>query len=170
MNELQTYGSFQPTGFDFRGMGLPDQQDWLVGPVSITRDSGTLARSNWTVVLADFVMEPDDCANESGTVEVHRFGHWGPGWYEIILIDPTDETNVGKATEWAATLAGYPVACEHHHSNLEHTDAHESWGRMNMAGRIEVCQRYRVSVFAARREDVPECETGEIIGYLADGC
>jgi hypothetical protein len=81
---MQTYSQYRPTGFDSRGLGLPDRQDWLVLPVIQTRDSGPLEQSNFASALKAV-------GGESETVEVHRFGHWGPGWFEIIIVAPGSE-------------------------------------------------------------------------------
>lgn len=88
---LQTYRDYKPTSYDSAGLSLPDRQDWLVAPVIQTRDSDCLEQSNFASLLGSI-------GGESDTVEVHSFNHWGPGWFEIILIDPADE----KACQTAA--------------------------------------------------------------------
>lgn len=150
---MKRYSGFQPTGFDPAGLNgerLGVSQWWVVG-VSQTRDSGVLERSNFAVMLREL-------GGESDTVQVHRFGHWGPGWFEIILIDPADEASVKAAEELEAGLEDYPVLDESHWSELEFTEACEAWARMRVKDRVEYLQRYgrRVSVFAARREELPE--------------
>jgi hypothetical protein len=65
---------------------------------------------------------------ESDTVEVHRFGHWGPGWYEVILVHPD---RAGDAEEIEASLEDYPVLDDTDLSEREHEayiKAWESWG------------------------------------------
>lgn len=58
------------------------RENWLVVPVARNRDSGPLDESNFEAAL-------EMLGGESETVEVHRFGHWGPGWYEIIIAHPS---------------------------------------------------------------------------------
>lgn len=111
------YAEFAPTGFDCKGLGLPDRQDWIVAPVAQNRDSEALARSNFRVVLASL-------GGESETVEVHRFGHWANGWFEIILCHPGLEAEVA---EWEATLSEYPCADDMDYCELEHEDYLEYW-------------------------------------------
>lgn len=85
---MQTYAEFRPTAFDRRGAFLDDdRRAWYVLPVTRTRDSGTFDQSNFETALRIL-------GGESETCEVHRFGHWGPGWFEIILVHPerTDRT------------------------------------------------------------------------------
>jgi hypothetical protein len=118
---MLTYHEFSPTSLDAKGLGLPDLQDWLVAPVSRTRDSGVLAKSNWDVVLKD--LEEHDTGED---LEVHRFGHWGPGWFEIILIRPESKC-AQVAEEWEGVLANYPVACDEDFSQKEQEEANLIW-------------------------------------------
>jgi len=102
---------------DLAGLGLKDRQDWIVVPVIQTRDSVSLEHSNFRVVL-------EDLGGESDTVEVHRFGHWGPGWFEIILVHPDLE---GKVEEWESALADYPVASDSDYSEEQTQEEDDSW-------------------------------------------
>lgn len=112
------YAKFRPTGFDPRGLGLDERQDWLVMEVTRTRDSDLLTQSNWDATLRGL-------GGESETVEVHRFGHWGPGWYEIILIKP-DSPQVSIAEEIEGALSNYPVLDDSDYSERQ-WDAHSDW-------------------------------------------
>lgn len=114
---MQTYAQYAPTTFDCRGRALPDRQDWLVLPVIQTRDSGPTEQSNFAAALAIL-------GGESDTVEVHRFGHWGPGWFEIILIHPSRSAD-GEAIE--ARLENYPLLDEDDASQREWDDYVETW-------------------------------------------
>lgn len=62
------YKEFRPTQFDAKGLGLEDQQDWIVVPVSQNRDSGPFEESNFTSALKILGGESED-------VEVHQFNH-----------------------------------------------------------------------------------------------
>jgi hypothetical protein len=154
---MQQYRTWKPTEFDLAGLSLPDRQNWFVLPVMQTRDSGNLALSNFAVTL-------DVLGGESNTVEIHRFSHWGPGWIEIILLHPSREDE-GKALE--TTLEEYPILDDDHYSALEHTRASEYWDSISLEERVYWCQRYDVSIFAARRDTVPDDENGELITALA---
>lgn len=119
---MQTYKVFRPTQFDSTGLGLTDQQTWLVAPVSQTRDSGSLDRSNFDATLREL-------GGESETVQVHRFGHWGPGWFEIILIDPSDSARVKAAEEIENALSDYPVVDDSLYSEYETDECAETWAK-----------------------------------------
>lgn len=121
MNDLRRYADFQPTGFDAKGLharnmgeGDEDRSDWRVCPVSQTRDSedDPLTGSNWAAQLAALGGEGPD-------VEVHRFGHWGCGWFEIVIVRPGTEAE-RIADGLAGSLADYPVLDEEDHSRREY--------------------------------------------------
>lgn len=161
---LPTYSTYRPTGFDPAGAFLDDRQDWLVAPVIRTRDSGARERSNFAVVLKDL-------GDESDTVEIHRFGHWGPGWFEIILCAP-ESPAADKAQEWAGALENYPIADEMHLSELEWEEASAFWARASEKERRYWCERYGISKKAARRKSLPREEDGghvsELVSSLAE--
>jgi hypothetical protein len=122
---LRPYSEFRPTGFDCKGfdckgLGCGEQQDWLVAPTSQTRDSGCLDRANFDATVdALEVTAPDD-------YEVHRFGHWGPGWFEIILVRPGSEAQL-VAEEIACALSYYPVVDDERLSRYETSEEIEAW-------------------------------------------
>ena len=117
---LQRYKHHRPTGFDPTGAFLPERQEWFLAPVSRTRDSGPLDESNFHAALALL-------GGEGEGVEVHRFGHWGPGWYEIILVDPQDQAKVDKAEELYHLLADYPVLDDEDFSRREDEACASTW-------------------------------------------
>jgi hypothetical protein len=140
-DRLPRYSDWRPTGLDAPGLSLPERQDWLVLPVIQTRDSAALEESNVAVALRQL-------GGESDTVEVHRFRHWGPGWFEIILVAPgTREAVIAEDIERA--LANYPVLDDMDYSERESERAAECWQAFSLRQRIEVCRRFEVSIFAA---------------------
>jgi hypothetical protein len=112
---FERYGDHSPTAFD-RNINIDDEDTerskWFVMPVSRTRDSGPLDESNFHSFL-------DGLGGESETVEVHRFGHWGPGWYEIIIVSPEDEKALKSAYDMARSLENYPALDDQDWSNRE---------------------------------------------------
>jgi len=117
---VRLYREFSPTQFDCKGLALPDRQDWIVAPVSQTRDSEAIDASNFAVTLSQL-------GGESDTVEMHRFGHWGPGWFEIIIIDPTDTARVAIAEDIESALSDYPVLDDSDVSNREYEAYLADW-------------------------------------------
>lgn len=119
---LTRYADFAPTPFDHAGAFLRNRQEWLVVPVTRNRDSHSLAESNFAAAL-------EILGGESETVEVHRFGHWGPGWFELILVHPS---RASEAQGIADRLEDYPILDEEDASKREWEDyceAWDSWGR-----------------------------------------
>lgn len=160
---MQRYKDHSPTQFDTKGlcadrMGFDEDDsnraEWFVLPVIQTRDSGPFEVSNFTaaenMLLAG---DPKGCDHEN-----HRFGHWGPGWFEILIVRPGTwcETE-GACIE--ASLENYPLLDEDDFSEREWEGACEIWRVCyNLRERIKLCADAGVSIFAARREDMPgEC-------------
>lgn len=113
---MSTYSEFKPTVFD-NHIEIEDRENWLVAPVSQTRDSSTFDKCNFQAAL-------EMLGGESDTVEVHRFGHWGPGWFEIIIVDPSREDDVDGIHH---ALANYPVLDDSKLSEMETEDEDEAW-------------------------------------------
>lgn len=113
---MKTYAEHRPTAFDGH-LPLDDREDWLVLPLSRTRDSGPFDEANFEAAL-------EILGGESATVEVHRFGHWGPGWYEIILVHP-DRLEDAEGIE--AMLEQYPILDEDKLSGLESEEETACW-------------------------------------------
>lgn len=117
---MQTLKEHKPTCFDSSEAGfIPDRSDWLLVPVMQTRDSGPFALSNFATAL-------ERLGGESDNVEVHRFGHWGPGWYEIIIVRP-DSPAESIAEDIEADLESYPLLDETDFSRREWEEYEEGW-------------------------------------------
>lgn len=151
---MQTYSEFRPTALDCRGLALDNQQDWVVLPVGRNRDSNALDESNFYTAL-------EIMGGESETVEVHRFGHWACGWFEIIIAHPSLAAEVEKMED---ALADYPVLDDDDLSEREWEAACETWGFMSLRDRIDLCKRAWVSILAARRDE-PDYS---LMDYLRD--
>ena len=126
-----------------------------------SRDSDALERSNFAVML-------ERLGGESETVFVVRDSHWAVGWVETLRVMAHDTARCQRADTLLAKLADYPVLDEEHWSNLKYEDASTCWQNMPVAYRVELCQRFGVSVFAARRDDMPRDDSGNLIEYLRD--
>jgi len=119
------------------------------------RDSDSLSRSNWEVAVKMF---PD--------AKVVRYRHWLVGWTEQLLLSlDAPEEELIRAAQMREDLDDYPVLDEQHWSELEYNEAYEYWESLSLRERIELCSRHRVSIFAARRDELPETPTGELCTY-----
>ena len=155
---MEQYKNYSPTAFDRKGAFLPDKGEWFVVPVIRTRDSEPSEESNFDAALRSL-------GGESGTVEVHRFRHWGPGWFEIIIVSP-DSPQAAIAQEIECKLENYPLLDEDDFSAREYEQANETWSHIPLQERIELCARYRCSIFAARRDEIPRDDDGALYEYL----
>ena len=117
-DNLQRYREFQPTGFFRKGISLEDQQNWLVCPCSRTRDSECLEKSNFQTAI-------DLLGGESETVEIHRFGHSGPGRFEIIIVKPgSEQENILR--DIADRLEYHPILNDEDYYERESEEAFEN--------------------------------------------
>ena len=145
-----------PSGFDSLSnyMGSTDFGNFY-GFLTQNRDSDILTRSN-------FISGLEILGGESENVQIHRFGHWACGWWEIIAVKKgTKEFEEAEKIE--KELLDYPVVNEDHLSLLEFNEACECWKNASISERVEMCQKYRVSIFKARHNEMPETPTGEWI-------
>lgn len=132
------YSAYQPTGFDFKGLALPDRQDWLVAPCGRNRDSGIRTESNWAVQERELTKHDAD----GETWEIHRFGHWACGWFELVLVKP--DTNAARECEaLEGALSNYPILDDSDHSEREFNVVLETWDNMSPRERYALCKRLK---------------------------
>jgi hypothetical protein len=125
MTTLQTYSTFRPTSYDAAGLGCPDQQDWLVAPVTICPNVAECAdESNWQAQL-NALSEVDPDGNDH---EVCWFGHWATP-FDIVLVRPGTPA-AECAAELAERLENYPLLNEDDLSEREDTEAFENVARI----------------------------------------
>lgn len=155
---MQLYRDHRPTAFDWKGaFGLPG--DHFVPAVIQTRDSGPLELSNFAAF--------GKALNAAGIeYETHRFGHWGPGWYEIYLVTPTDAARE-LIEELEGALADYPVLDDDDFSAREYEEARQTWCNCYLRERIDLIREYGDgNIWAARRDELPEDPSGMIMERL----
>lgn len=159
---METYSQFAPTAFDPAGAFLEDRQDWLVAPVGRTRDSECLDESNFHAAL-------EALGGESEDVEVHRFGHWGPGWFEIILIRPGSPAE-SIAVDVEKRLEDYPVLAEDDYSEREAEEANRVWSDCyNVRERIKYIRDNRRQFEFRDLADMLGCVRGNYFaGYASE--
>lgn len=138
---MQRYRDFAPTPMDPAGLALPDHQEWLVAPCTLSRDSAVLEESNWYAQL-------EMLGGESETVEIHRFGHWACGWFEIVLVHPDRALEL---EDIEAALHNYPILDEMDLSEREIQAAARVWeDDLRLSERVEECKEAGISIFSAR--------------------
>ena len=158
---MELYKDFQPTGFDSRGLAgdRHNINNYLVLPCGRNRDSGDLDESNFHTAL-------EILGGESDSVQVHRFGHWGCGWFELILVDSTDADKVAIAETIEATLSEYPVLDDSDFSEREYNSACDYWARASVRDRAEYLKLAGQNIFAARRDELPRDDNGRLLELI----
>jgi hypothetical protein len=163
---MQPYSEFRPTGFDPAGAFLHDQGDWLVVPVSRNRDDqdDPAIASNWECATRDL----DKADPEFNDHEEHSFNHWGPGWFEIIIVRPGTRC-AGIAEEIERALEHYPLLDEELYSRLEWEGAVAgidnalSWDSIPLRDNLPECWD------AAVLQEMCDSGSGEPYYYTAEG-
>jgi hypothetical protein len=162
---MQTYSEFRPSQYDVKGLGLEDRQDWLVPDVFQNRDSPFWQEANFEA----FKRELERIDPEHTDWELHRFGHWGNGWFELFIVRAGSEA-AKKAEKMADALSDYPILDEHLHSEYEEQAKQAYWKNMSLKERVrlignrnQIGQRY-LSIMAARRDEYPS----ELCEWLSD--
>lgn len=106
MEGLTKFKDWEPTSLDSKKDnyidwgGSEDLGEWFVGPIK-TRDASILEESNFYTAL-------DILGGEGEDVQIHGFGHWAIGHYDLILVKP----NTAEATileDMAKVLEQYPI-------------------------------------------------------------
>lgn len=123
------------------------------------RDSDSLTRSNFICAL-------ERLGGESETVHIVRESHWAVGWVEWIAIHQSNRNALRTAIVLAKRLESYPVLNEDHWSELEWNEACDYWEKMSVRERAEYCARAGISLFAARRDYLPEDPSGALLNML----
>lgn len=95
-----------------------------------------------------------ECWNKEGDkVEIHSFGHWACGWYDLILVHPDLKEDLEKIEK---RLSDYPLLNEDEYSNRVFNEACDYWAEASIRTRIEICKDNNISIFASRSDCLPE--------------
>ena len=85
----------------------------LVGGVH--RDSDAIDQSNARVLLRRLAaVDPDDTAHDT-----MRASHWAVGWYDHLIVDPSNAAVMAVLADAREELDGYPILDEMDWSDLE---------------------------------------------------
>lgn len=145
---MKRYQEWAPTGFDHKGLNGDrlDRNEWFVGPCMLDRDSSLLAQSNWCALIAILATEGQ---TDGGDYEVHRFGHWACGWFEIVLIRPGTAA-CAAAERVQDALCDYAVLDDSDFSEREERARIETWDNANLRDRADYAVGTRLPTIALR--------------------
>jgi hypothetical protein len=155
-----SYGGFSPDG------------DYVV--LTRNRDSLLVDNVNWDVACETLNAEAYDGGSEHATerpaVYHWRAGHWAVGWVEYLCVRAdADEATRENAGEILCSLADYPILDENRYSNAEYEAVCEFWERCSLRDRVDYLRETGHSIFAARRDELPEDSSGQLFERLSYG-
>ena len=117
---------------------------------SRNRDSSILEQVNFNCILVDLGGEGDH-------VTVIRHGHWACGYIEYIIVSRSaPESVLDLCVETLRALQDYPVFSDCAYIEAQCEAINNYWTGLLTADRIQLCADNRVSIFASRRNEVPE--------------
>lgn len=146
---------------------------------SQTRDEGIGVQVNYRLIyekLRKLNTEIEDGDGELvDSVTDARFGHWACGWYETILIHRSNTKALDLAEQIMRGVDQYPLVDDIATSEEQWAQAQEQWESMSIRERCELMrdelgywiERGTVSLFAARRDELPEDPQGSLLEALA---
>jgi hypothetical protein len=138
-----------PTGFDSNANFIGYKPTGYV-IYSRNRDSSILEETNFAAILKDL-------GGEGDLVRVVRHGHWACGWIEYITVDDTAPASLlDQCVDIVRALSDYPVYSDDLYSEAQWEAIAEHWERSNLRDRVKYCKEAGISMFAARRDDIPE--------------
>jgi len=145
-----------------------EYNDYIV-VYSRTRDSSILENVNYETILEtlerDSRMSSSSIDDDELVFDV-RDSHWACGWVEYILVSKYASERVLCAVyEILRALSNYPVLCDETYSNACYDAILNHWESADTEDRIEMCDSASESIFAARRNEIPE----GVFDYLS-GC
>lgn len=163
---MKRYRDWSPTAYDRAGLNGDREgiADWWVVLLR-DRDSHCLVESNFAVAL-------DRLGGESESVEVHRFGHWACGWFELLLVSPDREADARAIVE---QIVEHLILDEGDHSRRELDAAAETWSQcFSVRERIEWMRDRRcepAESFAELRaivqgDELPSPADGDLSGLI----
>lgn len=103
---------------------------WGPAKITRTRDEDTLGVSNYEVSIEMFEEKFGSEGEENGWV-IERYRHWGPGWYETIMIklmgeDGEPSPQAILAAEIDCALSDYPVLNDEDYSRRQYDEEEDS--------------------------------------------
>lgn len=108
----ERFADTRPTAFDRRHGSFADAEphaQWFV-VLGQNRDSNALDKSNFECATDTLKA----CGEDAYTI--HRFGHWGCGWYEVLIVNNENEKACMEADNLLCALSDYPCLDDEHYS------------------------------------------------------
>jgi len=143
--------------------------------LTVNRDSDCLERSNYECAIKEISEKWERVGKdyENGLYgylpyddlpyQEVKENHFLCGWIGWIAIHKDCQPLVELAETLEKRLDDYPILNEEHYSQLENDEAYRYWESCNTSDRIEMCKKHHVSIFASRRDEMPDTNSGELV-------
>ena len=149
---------------------IADPEHWAAVYVG-SRDESALEESNRAQIQS--ALKPFTASDPPTAYTECTENHWAVGYLHVIYLRVYD--SAGELTpaflayaELHLAMKEYPVLNESDWSEREWKRAADYWQRCSVSERVRWCQQYHVSIFAARRDDIPSDPAGELVTALAE--
>lgn len=146
------------------------------GVCSRHRDSGILDNCNWEEIWkflkekeAQFPAPPEEPAEKYQTgfsdrdetpgtwIYEWEASHWAVGWVGYMMLREDAPAELIEIVEQVKDdLDNYCIFNEDRYYEMRWEANSEFWNQMSVKERVYYCQRAHVSIFAARRDELPE--------------
>lgn len=131
------------------------------------RDSDILTRCNWQAATEtlEALAEQLDAFDDAGdsVVQIAHDSHWAVGWCDTLLVHKNaPPALIAEAESIVKRLRDYPILDENLFSEMEETEANETWNFISLRERIELCAEAGISIFHARHKYFPYDDSGYI--------
>lgn len=131
------------------------------------RDSDILTRSNWkaaTETLEALAEQLDAFDSEGDSyLQIAHDSHWAVGWCDTLLVHKdAPPALIAEAESIVKRIRDYPILDENLFSEMEETEANETWNYFSLRERIELCAQAGISIFHARHKYYPYDDSGYI--------
>lgn len=133
-----------------------------------TRDSDILTESNFECMEKDLLAESQEYETENDEPFIYswRAHHWACGWIEYLMLrQAAPDALKDHCDTILSELDAYPVYNEDDFSEREYERAQETWARLSVKERAALCAENDISIFAARRDYIPQEDNGGIYEY-----
>lgn len=119
------------------------------------RDSTILENCNYDEILGylEILSGIHGCRDK---VYDFRAGHWAVGWVEEIIVEKdAHDAVLIQAAEYLSALSDYPILDEQKYSDTQFDAVCDYWISLTTSERMVYCTEHDVSVFASRRDHIP---------------
>lgn len=123
---------------------------------SQNRDSSLLDQSNFDYIWRKLEKYNQVAHGKPPRARILRASHWAVGWIDFILVHRDSEDACLIADDLLVDYIYYnPILDEYDYYERESDYKREYWRSIGIGDRIDLCKQAGISIFAARRDEMP---------------